>query len=169
MSLESSKWVENKFSKYGIGIQEVLTGPMAARYGALPVIPLPQDEDLLNSFIEQMGAILADKGIFRRDTVIILPDSKISRLNLMEPEVFCSWAQYHVVNYKLRYDKNREPVYVYKDMPTEIAKKTIMSPKFREYVPEIKEVFPIPMPGEDESGVMLMLPGFEAGNFTFEF
>jgi hypothetical protein len=30
-----------------LGLHEVLTGNMAARYGALPMLPLPQDEDLL--------------------------------------------------------------------------------------------------------------------------
>lgn len=153
-----------------LGLHEVLTGTMAIRYGTLPLISLPQEEDLLTLFIRQMGAVLADKGIYRRDTVIMLPDAKIARLNIMEAEVFCSWAQEHVVNYKIRYDKNGEPFTTYKDMPTEIAKKTIMSPRFREYVPEIDEVFPIPMPGDDEGGgLKLLAPGFEAGKFVFEF
>lgn len=151
-------------------INEVLTGSMAAEYGPLPMIPLPQDEDLLTKFIRQMGALLADKGIYRRDTVIVLPDAKIARFNILEPEVFCSWAQEYVVNYKTRYDKNGEPFTTYKDMPTEIAKKTILSPRFREYVPEIEEVFPIPMPGDAaDGGMKLLKPGFEVGKFVFEF
>lgn len=152
------------------GLHEVLTGEMALRYGPLPLIPLPQEEDLLTRFIQQMGAILADKGIYRRDTVIMLPDARIARLNIMEAEVFCSWAQEYVVNYKTRYDKNGEPFTTYKDMPTEIAKKTILSPRFREYVPEIEEVFPIPMWVDDGGGGMkLLAPGFEAGKFVFKF
>jgi hypothetical protein len=152
------------------GLHEVLTGSMAARYGTLPLIPLPQEEDLLTRFIQQMGAILSDKGIYRRDTVIMLPDVKIARLNIMEAEVFCSWAQEFVVNYKIRYDKNGEPFTTYKDMPTEIAKKTILSPRFREHVPEIEEVFPIPLPADDgNGGLKLLKPGFDQGRFTFEF
>ncbi len=153
-----------------VGLHEMLTDSMAKRYGALPLIPLPQEEDLLTRFIQKMGAILSDKGIYRRDTVIMLPDAKIARLNIMEPEVFCSWAQEFVVNYKTRYDKNGEPFTTYKDMPTEIAKKTIMSPRFREYVPEIEEVFPIPLPADDgNGGLKLLEPGFDQGRFTFEF
>ena len=170
MSANASSAVSVGASAADAGLHEVLTGPMAARYGALPLIPLPQEEDLLVRFIRQMGAILSDKGIYRRDTVIMLPDARIARLNIMEAEVFCSWAQEHVVNYKIRYDKNGEPFTTYKDMPTEIAKKTILSPRFREYVPEIEEVFPIPMPGNEEDGGMkLLTPGFEAGKFVFEF
>jgi hypothetical protein len=153
-----------------VGLHEVLTGSMAVRYGTLPLIPLPQEEDLLTRFIQQMGAILSDKGIYRRDTVIMLPDTKAARLNIMEAEVFCSWAQEYVVNYKIRYDKNGEPFTTYKDMPTEIAKKTILSPRFREHVREIEEVFPIPLPADDgNGGLKLLEPGFDQGRFTFEF
>lgn len=157
-----------------IGLHEVLTGEMANEYGVLPLIPLPQDigecPSLLTKFIQQMGAILSDKGIYRRDTVIMLPDAKIARLNIMEPEVFCSWAQEFVVNYKMRYDKNGDSFTAYKDMPTELAKKTILSPRFREYVPQIEEVFPIPMPGDAEDGdIRLLKPGFKSGKFIFKF
>jgi hypothetical protein len=154
-----------------LGLHKVLTGSMAAQYGILPLIPLPQEEDLLLKFIRQMGAVLSDKGIYRRDTVVVLVDAELPRMNILEAEVFCSWAQEHVVNYKTRYDKNGEPFTTYKDMPTEIAKKTILSPRFREYVPEIEEVFPIPMWVDDDvdGGMKLLAPGFEAGKFVFEF
>ena len=150
-----------------LGLHKVLTGSMAAQYGILPLIPLPQEEDLLLKFIRQMGAVLSDKGIYRRDTVVVLVDAELPRMNILEPEVFCSWAQNYVVNYKLRYDKNGEPFETYKDMPTEIAKKTLMSPTFTPFVPRIDEIFPIPMPREDENGIILMLPVFEACKFTF--
>jgi hypothetical protein len=174
VSAAASSAVSAGASAADMGLHEVLTGTMATRYGALPLIPLPQEEDLLTRFIRQMGIILSDKGIYRRDTVIMLPDANVARLNIMEAEVFCSWAQEHVVNYKIRYDKNGEPFTTYKDMPTEIAKKTILSPRFREHVPQIDEVFPIPMPGDDvdaagEVGLKLLAPGFEMGKFVFEF
>jgi hypothetical protein len=150
-------------------LHEVLTGAMAAQYGALPLIPLPQEEDLLIKFVHQMGAVLAPHGVYRRDRVIVLPDDEVARLNIMEPEVFCSWSQNHVVTYKMRYDKNGEPFTSYKDMPTEVAKKVLVSPSFFPYVPKIDEVFPIPMPGDDGDGVRLLEPGFEGGRFTFDF
>jgi hypothetical protein len=152
-----------------LGLHEVLTGSMAAQYGTLPLIPLPQEEDLLLKFIRQMGAVLADKGIYRRDMVIVLVDAEMPRLNILEPEVFCSWAQNYVVNYKLRYDKNGEPFTTYKDMPTEIAKKTLMSPTFSPFVPKIDEIFPIPMPCDSGDDVALMVPGFDEGKFIFVF
>ena len=152
-----------------LGLHEALTGSMEAQYGTLPLIPLPQEEDLLLKFIRQMGAVLADKGIYRRDMVIVLVDAEMPRMNILEPEVFCSWAQNYVVNYKLRYDKNGEPFTTYKDMPTEIAKKTLMSPTFSPFVPKIDEIFPIPMPCDNEDDVALMAPGFDEGKFIFVF
>lgn len=152
-----------------LGLHEVLTGTMAEEYGSLPLIPLPQDEGLLLKFIRKMGLVLADKGIYRRDMVIVLVDEEKPRLNILEPEVFCSWAQNYVVNYKIRYDKNGEPFTTYKDMPTEIAKKTLMSPTFSPFVPKIDEIFPIPMVGRHEGGLKLMTPGFDEGKFVFVF
>jgi hypothetical protein len=70
----------------------------------------------------------------------------------------------------IRYDKNGEPFVTYKDMPTEIAKKTILSPRFREYLPEIKEVYVVPVPVDTaDGGLKLLEAGFEDGKFVFDF
>jgi hypothetical protein len=98
----------------------------------------------------------------------VLADNEVPRLNIMEPEVFCSWAQRFVINFKITYNNNNEPRTSYKDMPTEVAKKTLLSPNFISHVPKIEEVFPIPMPVKDES--LRILPiGFDGGRFTFKF
>lgn len=162
--------IKSYTTKYSASIVEVLTGSMADQYGVLPLIQLPHEDDLLIKFIHRMGEVLSDKGIYRRDSVIVLPDEHKARLNLLEAKVFCSWSQNHVVTYKLRYDKNGEPFTSYKDMPTELAEKVLLSPAFKKYVPEIEEVYPIPMFMDDQSGEFkLAEPGFRAGRFTFEF
>jgi hypothetical protein len=153
----------------GLGLHEVLTGAMAAEFGPLPLISLPQEEALLVKFVRQMGIVLSNKGIYRRDSVVVMPDWEAHRLNILEAKTFCSWAQRHVVNYKLRYDKNGEPFTTYKDMPTEIAEKTLTSVDFLPHIPAIKKVLPIPMPvlaGDDFS---LLKSGFDAGRYTFKF
>ena len=160
----------NKAFPYHQVLQEVLTGSLAAQIGPLPLISLPQDEDLLSNFIVQMGAVLSNKGLYRKDKVVMLVDAEMPRLNLLEPEVFCSWAQNYVVNYRIRYSKSGEPYRVYKDMPTELAKKTLMSPSFLPFVPKIEELFPIPIPVENgNGGLKLMAPGFADGKYVFEF
>lgn len=97
-------------------IYEVLAGEMGAKYGALPVVSLPQEDELLISFVHSMGGHLNSKGIYRRDRVIVIPNEERGRLDEMEPEMFCSWSQAYVVTSKTRHDKNGEPFSVYKDI-----------------------------------------------------
>jgi|694.fasta_scaffold122526_2 hypothetical protein len=150
-------------------INEVLTGELAAKFGPLPLIQLPQDESLLLEFVRNMGSILSDKGIYRRDSVVVVPDLDMQRFNVLEAKKFCSWAQRHVVNYKLRYDKNGDPFTTYKDMPTEIAEKTLTSVDFLPLIPNIMQVLPIPLPIFDGDNLPLLAPGFDGGHYTFEF
>ena len=156
-------------SSGGVRLHQVLTRAMAVRYGPLPLIRLPQEEDILLYFIDQMGKILSDKGIFRRDSVAVLADCNKARLNELQPEVFCSWAQSFVVNFKITYDDNNVPKTSYKDMPTEVAKKTLMSPSFLKHIPEITDLFPIPLPIKINGTCQLISPGFNDGSYTFEF
>jgi hypothetical protein len=156
-------------SSSGVRLHQVLTEGMADRYGLLALIRLPQEEDILLDFIEQMGAILSDKGIFRRDSIAVLADCNKARLNELEPEVFCSWAQSFVINFKITYDNNNIPQTSYKDMPTEVAKKTLMSPSFLKHIPEITDLFPIPLPIKINGTCQLISPGFNDGSYTFEF
>ena len=149
-------------------IYEVLAGEMGAKYGALPVVPLPQEDELLISFVHSMGEHLKTKGIYRRDRVIVIPNEERVRLDEMEPEMFCSWSQSFVVTSKIRHDKNGEPFSVYKDMPTEAAKKVLVSTHFYPYLSAIDEVHTVPLPKCDaEWNVELMPPGFDSGIFTF--
>lgn len=149
----------------------VLTGDMAARFGPLPVVPLPQDNEPLLGWIRDVAAILKDKGIYRRDKVIVLPDEEGHRLEVMEPKAFCSWIQEHLMGCKIKYDKNGEPYYSYKDVPTEVAEKTLLSHAFIPSVRRIEDILPAPMPTLDADGNLSLMPvGFHAptGTYTFE-
>ena len=147
-------------------IYEVLAGEMGAKYGALPVVPLPQEDELLIGFVHSMGEHLHAKGLYRRDRVIVVPNAVRARLDEMTPEMFCSWSQLHVVTSKTKHDKNGEPFSVYKDMPTEAALKVLVSIFFFPYIEEIEEVNPVPMPKDGEE-ITLMPPGFDGWKFTF--
>ena len=152
-------------------LYEILTGEMGAKYGALPVINLPQEDELLIAFAHAMGEQLADKGLYRRDRVIVIPNELRARLDEMTPEMFCSWSQLHVVTSKIKHDRNGEPFPVYKDMPTDTSLKVLVSVFFYPYIEEIEEMHPVPMPkdGEDnDEPVTLRQPGFDGGIFTFQ-
>lgn len=149
----------------------VLTGDMAARFGPLPVVPLPQDDEPLLGWIRDVADILKDKGIYRRDKVIVVPDDEGRRLEVMEPKAFCSWIQEFLMGCKIKYDKNGEPYHAYKDVPTEVAEKTLLSHAFIPYVRRIEDVLPVPMPTLDAEGNLSLMPvGFHppTGTYTFE-
>ena len=148
-------------------LHEVLTGDMANRYGALPVVALPAEDELLIGFVHSIGAHLRGRGLFRRDYVTVVPDAEKRRIRLMTPESFCSWSQSHVVTSKIKYDANGQAYTVYKDMPGEVAKKVLASEFIRAYLDEIEEVHEVPLPRAD--GSALLEPGFMDGTFTFAF
>lgn len=155
-------------------LYEVLAGEMGTKYGALPVVALPQEDELLIAFVHAMGEHLGDKGLYRRDRIIVIPNDERALLDEMTPEIFCSWSQAHVVTSKIKHDKNGEPFSVYKDMPTEAALKVLVSTFFVPYIPRIEVVHSLPLPkivppAEGEAwGVALREPGFDEGVFTFK-
>jgi len=152
-------------------LRRVLTGEMAIRFGSLPVVPLPQDDEPLLGWIRDVADILKDKGIYRRDKVIVVPDDEGHRLEVMEPKAFCSWIQQYLMGCRIKYDKNGEPFDAYKDVPTEVAEKTLLSHAFIPSVPRIEDVLPAPMPSLDADGNLSLMPvGFHAptGTYTFD-
>ncbi len=148
-------------------LHEVLTGEMASRYGPLPVVPLPTDDELLIGFVHALGSHLRGKGIFRRDYVVVIPDEEKHRIRSINADSFCSWSQQHVVTSKTKYDANGQPYTVYKDMPGEVAKKVLESVLLRPFLDEIEEVHEVPLPCADGSD--LLRPGLTSGTFTFAF
>lgn len=148
-------------------LHEVLTGEMANRYGPLPVVPLPAEDELLIGFVHAMGSHLHGKGLYRRDYVVVVPDVEKRRIRAMSSDSFCSWSQAHVVTSKIKHDANGQPYTVYKDIPGEVAKKVLDSVWLNPFLEEIEEVHSVPLPRTD--GAALMEPGFTDGIYTFSF
>ena len=151
-------------------LREVLTGAMALRYGPLPIVALPQDDEVLTSFIRACAEILADKGIYRRDTIVVVPYAEKRRLMLMEAKAFCSWMLHHLMPSKTKYDKQGDPFPVFKDVPTEVAEKVLVSQDFWQHLPEIEVINPAPMPVLRKDGTLALLTeGYDAKTGTLTF
>jgi len=149
-------------------IHVLLNGEMADKYGVLPVVPLPQEDELLKLFCVSMGQVLGGKPIYRRDRVMVIPNLERARLDELSPEMFCSWSQDYVVTSKIKHDKNGEAYSVMKDMPTEAAAKVLCSTMFVPYIRAIEEVHAVPKPKLVGDDVVLMAPGFDGGIYTFD-
>jgi hypothetical protein len=147
-------------------IYGVLAGDLALRYGTLPIVPLPQEDEMLLGFVQSMGDFLASKGLYRRDDVIVIVDMERRRLLVLSAEAFCSWSQHYVATSKTKYDSNGDAYDVIKDMPTEVAKKVLVSFDFLRKLPMIEDLNPIPLP-EDGEQVRLLEEGFDGGVLSF--
>lgn len=152
-------------------LRELTTHPeLLARFGPLPVIPLPQDDEPLIVFIDRLVRELKDKGLYRRGPVVVVPMPGERKLMTMEPKMFVSWIQHFVATSKLKLDRNDDPRPVLRDMPTEVAEKVLMSLDFWPHVPEIDEVHAVPMPTLAADGSLeLMGEGYHEASKTFTF
>lgn len=148
-------------------MHEVLTGELANRYGLLPIVPLPREDEALIGFVHSIGTHLQGKGIYRRDYVVLIPDEEKRRIRTITPAAFCSWSQRYVVTSKLKHDRNGQPYTVIKDMPREVASRVLESPDLQQFLPEIEVVHAVPLLGAD--GSSLLEPGFTNGVYTFAF
>jgi hypothetical protein len=148
-------------------LHEVLTGELANCYGALPMVMLPADDELLIKFVHSIASHLQGKAVYRRDYVVVIPDEEKRRIRVLSANAFCSWSQHHVVTSKIKHDANGQPYTVVKDIPGELAKKVLESPDFTRSLREIEEIHAVPLPATD--GLSIMEPGFREGIYTFAF
>jgi hypothetical protein len=147
-------------------IYSMLSGELAAKYGPLPMVPLPQEDEMLLGFVQGMAHFLRDKGLYRRDDVIVIVDDRKKRLVTISAKAFCSWTQHIVATSKTKYDANGDPYEVVKDMPTEVAEKVLLSFDFLESLPEIEDIHPVPLP-MDGAEISLLDEGYDRGILSF--
>lgn len=142
-------------------MREIVTEPsLLLRFGPLPVVQLPQDNVPLIGFVQQMAAELKDKGFYRRDRVIMVPYDEQRELIKLDPKDFCTRSQHYVLTAKTKYDRNGNPYSVIKDMPTEVAEKTLLAEDFILEIPKIDEIHPAPLPVIHEGKMVLMTEGY---------
>lgn len=151
-------------------ILQKLTGPAAARYGALPKIPLPADNELQRSFNTDVAHVLktSNSDLYRRATVPMFPFE--GRLKEMDPAAFVSWSQQYFVGYKTKTDRDGNPYQVLRDMTESTAKLTLNSPEFIAALPMIHRVYPSPVPIITEQGALILCtPGYDPSTGTYVF
>jgi hypothetical protein len=152
------------------GLEETLSGELAQKYGALPKMCLPGDDEMLIGFIRALLRHLLDKGLYRRDKVPVVPFMEKKRLLAMEPAAFRSWVENHVACYKLKYDRDGAPFDVLRSMPKEVAEAVLESMDFWTNLLEVEHCHPVPKPLLRPDGALVLLePGYDAGSKTLTF
>lgn len=147
-----------------------LTGPLAARYGSLPMIPLPAGNELQRSFNTDVSAILQTSGsdLYRRATVPMFPFE--GALAEMKPKNFVSWSQQFFVCYKTKTDKEGNPYEELRDMTESVAGLCLESYDYIARLPMIHRIYPSPVPIITAQGVLtLCTPGYDPATGTYVF
>ncbi|MDR0532521.1 MAG: hypothetical protein LBH01_01045 [Verrucomicrobiales bacterium] len=151
-------------------LEETLSGPLAKKYGPLPKVALPGNDELLLDFAKQLLEKLKDKGLYRRDKIPVVPFRQGRRLEAMDAVAFRSWVERHVVCYRTRYDREGNPVDELRSMPRELAAAVLESWDFWPGLPEIERCHPVPMPVLRADGTLELLePGYDAESKTLTF
>ena len=149
-----------------IPVLEKLTGDDAARYGALPKIPLPGASIMQRAFNADVAHVLKGKPLYRRDILPVVPFD--GRLREMKPPNFISWATEHFIPYKTRIDKDGDPHHALFDMTEQVAKNCLSSDEFILALPPIMRIHPSPVPLINDAGfLMLCTPGYDPSSGTY--
>lgn len=151
-------------------VHEVLCGKLGKKYGALPMVPLPQDDEILTSWLKTVAFHLQGSPLLRRDRLMVIPDAEKHSMLTMSPQMFCSWALEYFAPYKMKSPRDGDPYPVLRDMPSDVAEKTLCSPQFVPHIPRVDQVNPVPMPKFCADGSLeLMMPGYDAETRTYTF
>jgi len=163
-----------------VALQQVLAGHLGVRFGARPAIPLPDDDEMLSETASLLLQNVREKGIYRRDSVVVYPYAPKRRLEMMTAQTFRTWVEVKggVACVKTRYDRSGDPYQVVRTMPKEVAEGVLQSVAFWPELPEIARVAAVPMPvvrswdddGWPTGAIDLLQPGYDhqAEIFTFD-
>jgi hypothetical protein len=150
--------------------KEVLTGPQGVKYGALPKIAMPGDDETLLRFAQELLDELKTKPIYRRDNIPVYPYEEKARIEIMSASTFRTVVDKHVACFKQKFDDKGEPYDVVRSINKETAQGVLDCIDFWSGLREIVEVNAVPMCAIDAEGnVICMQPGYDEATKTLTF
>ena len=151
-------------------LKEVLTGPQGAKYGALPKIPIPGDDETILRFAQELLDELKSKSIYRRDNIPVYPYDEKARIEVMGASTFRSFVDKYVACFKQKFDQHGEPYDVVRSINRETAQGVLDCLDFWSGLREIVEVFPVPVCVKNADGnIVLLQPGYDEKTKTLTF
>lgn len=151
-------------------LQEIFCGPQATKYGCLPLVPLPGDDELSLYFAKHLLEILKNKGLYRRGNLVVCPDAERACLEIVTPQAFTTWVEHHLLCHKKKLPDGS--YHVLRTMSTKTAETVLACEDFVKGLPEIEALNPTrSLSIDDQSGDMTLLPvGYDEKTkiFTFE-
>lgn len=130
-------------------------------------VALPGDDRLLYSFALELLDILKDKGLFRRDSIVMYCCTEEHQLRPMTASTFRVWVAQRVACYKRRRNSSGSVTIRWKRMSRDDAEAVLACFDFWQGLPEIEVINPVPMPAIDGNGrLTLSKPGCDAQTKT---
>lgn len=138
-----------------------------------PWVELPgRGQRDLSDFAQELGAIMADAPLFRRENVLVTVDHETGLLQVMDPERFLSWVSDYANVFEsvdVGRGANRQTMRFRRTMPLTTARGTLRSDRFYYQVRPLARVNAVRMPTMRGDGRVELLPeGYdeESGIYT---
>src|SRR5688572_29074094 len=138
-----------------------------------PKVKLPGDNRELSQFATEIGRLVRNHHLFRRDRTAVIINGEKQRLDVMSPEMLRTWVELHLCCYKeksLREGAERY-ITIVKTMNLDTARGTLEAMQFWMQLPEIKRINQTRLPVFRADGsIDLLKPGYfgEQGIYTLD-
>jgi hypothetical protein len=139
---------------------------------SVPYVRLPTENYLLSQTAREIGGILKNNGIFKREKKVVTIDKRKGGWELMDADTFRSYCEDYMVPARLKV-MDEEKVWKSMTMTRDVAIGVLKAPAFLEQQRELLRVNSVPMPvwregGEKGGRIELLQPGYdpEAKIFT---
>jgi len=153
-----------------IQISDIINGALSAQFGSLPKIEIPGDNARLKECAEAVLAAVRDKGLYRRDSVVVVIYAEKQRLQAMEADAFRTWVERHAYFFKTRQNDQKEYYEVSRTLPKEAAVGILASWDFWPELNDIEQCHFVPLPVLTPQGFYAELPeGYSAESKTLTF
>lgn len=146
----------------------------AALNSQRPKVMLPGDNRELGQFAKDIGGIVSQRDLFRRDTAPVVVNADKQRLDSVTPESLRTWVETHLVCFKdkmLGQGDSSHTIQIVKTMNVDTARGTLAAWQFWGQLPEIERLNQTRLPVMCRDGrIELMRPGYfgEQRVFTLE-
>ena len=129
-------------------------------------VPLPNDNRTIGDFATDLGNVLRDKPVFRRDRDVVVPNTDTGTLELVTADQFRTLVEKYTVCYRERFHGSNT-LLVKLTMSGDEARATLASHQFKEGLRAIARVNTCQLPVQRASGVIELLPtGYDAETRT---
>jgi len=153
-----------------IQLADIINGALSAQYGDLPKIEIPGDNARLKECAEAVLVAVKEKGLYRRDSVVVVIYAERQRLEVMGADAFRTWVERHVYFFKTRQNDQKEYYEVARTLPKEAAVGILASWDFWPGLNDIEQCHFVPLPVLTPQGFYSELPeGYSAESKTLTF